>query len=287
MPRKDIPLPAAHKTRGRKRLSTSSESRGNSTIIIGVGLLRAVAEFNEPVSLTRVSRRLQMSPSRAYRYLRALCESGLLEQQEPSGLYDLGPEVMTLGMKAMGRLDPVKVALSALPNLTNTTGLVSVITVWGSYGPTAIRCEYGDIASPIRIREGVAASLVQTAAGKLFLSYLPAQQTRDVLARELRERKKSTPRSSDVPTKTSIAAMQSDVRRAGMAQSLGTQHPNYSSIAAPVFDQAGRLQFTISLIGVRDSFDSSLHGMPAKHLRSAAAAISGRLGVTPNAELGA
>src|ERR1700722_16364563 len=93
-------------TRGRRRLSSATESRGNSTIIIGVELLRAVAEFNGPVSLTKVARRLQMSPSRAYRYLRALCDSGLLEQQEPSGLYDLGPEIITLGMKAMGRLDP-------------------------------------------------------------------------------------------------------------------------------------------------------------------------------------
>jgi hypothetical protein len=69
--------------------SPRADSRGNSTILIGADLLRAVAQFGGPTSLTSISQATGMSPSRTYRYLRGLCDSGLMEQVQRSGLYDL------------------------------------------------------------------------------------------------------------------------------------------------------------------------------------------------------
>ncbi|MGE5537745.1 MAG: IclR family transcriptional regulator [Gemmatimonas sp.] len=263
-----------------KRPSAKSLTRGNSTILIGANLLNVVAQFNGPASLTSIAQAAKMSPSRTYRYLRGLCDSGLLEQNEPSGLYDLGPQILSLGLKAIGRLDPVRQAIAAMPELTNATGLVSVLNVWGSHGPTAIRCEHGNLAAPIRIREGITLSMLQTAAGKVFLAYLPESQTQPALARELAERTAAVEGAVKIGP-AEIAEMKDEVRRAGVARSLGTQNPTYASLSAPVFDRDGHLQLAISLIGVKGTFDAAVRGDPASKLRAVAGELSQKLGATP------
>jgi DNA-binding IclR family transcriptional regulator len=261
-----------------KRPSTKGLTRGNSTILIGAGLLNVVAQFNGPATLTSIAQAAHMSPSRTYRYLRGLCDSGLLEQNEPSGLYDLGPQILNLGLKAIGRLDPVRQTIAVLPQLTNATGLVSVISVWGSHGPTAIRCEHGNLAAPIRIREGITLSLFKTSAGKVFLTYLPEEETAVILAREIAT---PDPDLAAMASERGLALIKKEVRRTGLAHSLGTQNPMYASLSAPVFDRDGRLQLTISLIGVQGTFDIAFDGAPAATLRATAADLSRRLGASP------
>lgn len=281
------------KTAKRKRASSKDLTRGNSTILIGARLLNVVAEFDGPVSLTNVAQAAHMSPSRTYRYLRGLCDSGLLEQNEPSGLYDLGPQVLSLGLKAIGRLDPIRIATAALPALTNATGLVSVITVWGSHGPTAVRCEHGNLAAPIRIREGITLSLLRTAAGKVFLTYLPETELKRAIERELNDPETAldaefgsgrTAADRRLLLERTILLVRKEVRRDGIAHSLGTQHPTYASLSAPVFDRDGNVPLTISLIGIKGSFPFGLNELPATRLHETAQAVSQKLGAPPPAE---
>jgi DNA-binding IclR family transcriptional regulator len=266
-----------------KRASGKDLTRGNATLVVGARLLGVVADFNGPMTLTAIARKAAMSPSRAYRYLRGLTDAGLVEQSERTGLYDLGPQVLSLGLKALGRLDPLRIAITALPDLTEATGLVSVLTVWGSHGPTAVRCEHGNIEAPIRIREGIALSLFKTSAGKVFLTYWPAAELQPVLARELAERaqERETEEETAELTERAIGQIKKRVMQQGVAKSLGTQNPMYASLAAPVFDRDGRLQFVISLIGVQKTFDFSTSGTPARILRESAAALSEKLGAVP------
>ena len=267
-----------------KRASGKDLTRGNATLVVGARLLNVVADFNGPTTLTAIARKAAMSPSRAYRYLRGLTDAGLVEQSERTGLYDLGPQVLSLGLKALGRLDPLRIAITALPDLTETTGLVSVITVWGSHGPTAVRCEHGNIEAPIRIREGIALSLFKTSAGKVFLTYWPEAELQPVMERELAERahERTTEKEAAELTERAIAQIKKRVVQQGVAKSLGTQNPMYASLAAPVFDRDGKLQFVISLIGVQKTFDFSTGGEPARMLRDAAAALSEKLGAVPS-----
>lgn len=286
----DTPHEPANKPAARKRVSTRELTRGNSTILIGARLLSVVAAFDGPANLTKIAQAADMSPSRAYRYLRGLCDAGLLEQSGPSGLYDLGPQVLNLGMQAIGRLDPVRQTSAALADLTNATGLTSVITVWGSHGPTAIRCERGAIVAPIvSIREGITLSLFRTSAGRVFLTYLPHSKTQPVIEQEIVE---TDWWSRDGATGTrgkrlykdikeamaAVTKIRNEVREHGMARSLGTQHPSYASMSAPVFGRDGTLQLAISLIGIQGTFDLDPAGRPASHLRATARALSGRLG---------
>ena len=282
----DAPEQQAVKPPARKRVSTKDLTRGNSTILIGAQLLSVVAAFDGPANLTKIGQAANMSPSRAYRYLRGLCDAGLLEQNGPSGLYDLGPQILNLGLQAISRLDPVRQASTALADLTNITGLVSVISVWGSHGPTAVRCERGSIVAPIvSIREGITLSLFRTSAGRVFLTYLPDSKTLPVIQQEIIEtdwwadKASGKRRYKDLKeVMAAVTEIKNDVQEHGMARSLGTQHPSYASISAPVFGQDGNLQLAISLIGIQGTFDLDPSGKPASRLRGTAKSLSERLG---------
>jgi DNA-binding IclR family transcriptional regulator len=261
----------------RKREARSE--RGNSTIVIAADLINVVAKFNGPAPLTGIAARMGMSPSRTYRYLRGLCDCGYLEQDRPSGLYDLGPQMIELGLTAINRMDPVRLAVSSMSALADATGLVSAISVWGSYGPTAIRAEHGNIIAPVRVREGLHLSLLGSAAGKVFLTYMPGNVTRPLLDKEIAEWNMRSARKDRISSKKADQIC-TEVRQHGIARAIGTHNPMLASLAAPVFNREGELELAITLIGIKGSFDISVKGMPAKQLQVTAHAVSQKLGAS-------
>jgi DNA-binding IclR family transcriptional regulator len=254
-----------------------TRSPGNSTIATGARLLGVVAGFDGPTALTRIAAESGMLPSRAYRYLRGLCDAGLLEQESASGRYDLGPEMLNLGLAAISRIDPVRQALAALPRLAEKTGLAALISVWGSHGPTVIRCEHANLMAPIRIREGLVLPLLQTAAGYLFLAHEPPAMTADLLAREVEEWN-ALHKGKNRMTPDKIEEIKSNVVKRGLARTIGLRTPIHANLAAPVFGHDGKLELAITVIGVKGTFNTSLSGPPAKTLLAAAREVSHKLG---------
>jgi DNA-binding IclR family transcriptional regulator len=266
--------------------SASGEvTRGNRTILHAIRLLGIVARNGGPVALTQVAEAASMSASRAYRYLRSLVDGGLLQQDPDSGRYDLGPGILTLGLAALGRLDPVRQATSILPALTAATGLVSVISVWGSNGPTVIKSEHGLLEAPIRIREGINFPLLTTAAGKIFVAFGEEAQIRPLLARELAELNRGRP-EKDRLTPKKIDSLRADLRRRGLAVAIRERASN-ANLAAPIFDRDGRLQLVLTVTGTAGEFDARLDGMPARTLKAAADRLSRHLGADVGEESGA
>jgi DNA-binding IclR family transcriptional regulator len=256
-------------------------SPGNSTIATGARLLGVVARFDGPATLTRIAAESGMLPSRAYRYLRGLCDAGLLEQESASGRYDLGPETLNLGLAAISRIDPVRQALGVLPMLAEETGLAALISVWGSHGPTVIRCEHANLTAPIRIREGLILPLLQTAAGNLFLAHETPAMTEEILDREVKEWN-ALHKAKGAMTRARIEEIKSTVRKRGLARTIGLRTPIHANLAAPVFGHDGKLELVITLIGVKGTFNTSYTGAPAKKLAAAAKALSHKLGAGAN-----
>ncbi len=258
-----------------------TRSPGNSTIATGARLLMVVAGMDGPATLTRIATTSGMLPSRAYRYLRGLCDSGLLEQEASTGRYDLGPETLNLGLAAISRIDPVRQALGILPVLAEETGLASLISVWGSHGPTVIRCEHANLTAPIRIREGLILPLLQTAAGNLFLTHEPEVATAELLAREISEWN-VVHKGKDQMTTARIEEMKARVIRRGVARAIGMRTSIHANLAAPVFGHDGKMELAITLIGVRGTFNTSYSGEPAKKIAAAAKELSRKLGAEAN-----
>lgn len=261
----------------RKSSAQAPATRGNSTIVIGARLLAVLSRFEGPTTLTRIAEAAEMSPSRAYRYLRGLMDSRLVEQEPSSGRYDLGPEVLRLGLAAISRIDPVRQAMAMLPELSERTGLVSTLAIWGTHGPTVIRCEHANLSAPIRIREGIVLPLLATAAGNLFLTYEAPVLTEPLLGREIEEWN-AVHTGREAMSRPRIEAMKAEIRNRGITRAIGERKPFHANIAAPVFGREGKLELTITLIGVRGSYDVSYNGEIARTLKRTARELSGKLG---------
>lgn len=244
---------------------------GNRSIVVAVSLLRVIASLGRPATLSEIASAAGMSAPRAHRYLLGLTNTRLVEHSTVSGHYDLGSEIVELGVAALGKVDAVRFASEALAPLADETGLAALITVWGTNGPTVIRCEQAGLVSAVRVREGRNLSLLHSASGRVFLSYLPESATGPFVERELALSPKER-----MPAK-SIEAMQADVRKRGIARGLGEETPNIAALAAPVFGANGRLALCIGVVSAI-GFDTSYSGKPAIALARAAAELSRRLG---------
>ena len=261
--------------RGRPATRTSKEA-GNRTLVTGVELLVAVSRMKQPATLTQIAQHTGMQISRAYRYLTALNETGLLQHDPTTGKYDLGSIAIELGMAAMGRLDAVRIASDAMRRLTESIDMVSILSVWGSNGPTVIKWEQGRLDLSVRIREGLNLPLPITATGRVFLAYREPAETRKLLEADLRAwNAGGTGKKLD---SKKIEAIRKEVLRHGLACTLGLRTSHVGAIAAPVFEQGGRLAMVIALMGVVGSFDASFDGKPARALKETAERLSRMLG---------
>lgn len=254
----------------------SFEDAGNRTILIGVKLLQAVARMEEAATLTEIALSTGFSTSRAHRYLRSLTQTGLLRYELQTGKYELGPASLELGIAAMARLDALRLSLDVMRELTGRLRLVSILSVWGSNGPTVVKWEQARLDLSIRIREGMNLSLPITAAGQVFLTYLDPALVRPILDRNLRAWNASAPSGKRI-NKKDIDAIRQDVVANGIAHAAGQYTPYTASLSAPVFDHSGGMM-ALSLVGMIGSFDESITGEPARELKAATKRLTELLG---------
>src|SRR5579883_2626882 len=84
--------------------------QGIQSVEVGARLLRALVDAPRAQMLRDLAAAARMPPAKAHRYLVSLARIGLVEQQLETGLYDLGPFALALGLSAVARLDPVTAA---------------------------------------------------------------------------------------------------------------------------------------------------------------------------------
>ena len=147
---------------------------------------------------------------------------------------------MRLGLAAMGRLDPLRVASENLENLLidlKTTGLLSV---WGDYGPTVIRWIDGGMPLFTSLHTGSVLPLQASSTGILFLAHCPEIMTRPRIAKERTE--------GIFVDDEQLAKQVEDARRLGYSRTYGTVVPGLSAVSAPIFNSQSRLVATMSVL---------------------------------------
>jgi len=258
------------------RRSVVKPTRGNRTILIGLDVLKALSDIGGPAALSEVAASAHLSLSRAYRYLRGLVDGGFVAQDKLTGQYDLGVEVLYLGLSAIGRVDPIRHALVGMRELTYRSGCATALCIWGTNGPTVLRCEHNDLEVSFKIREGTNLPLLTTAAGKLFLTYMPTHIVQPFLERETASWNLHHS-LRDAMTERKIAAIKADVIRHGISSSMGRFAPTHN-LCAPIFDATGRLRLALTLITVPGHAFPAYDGPIALSLKAAAEGISREIG---------
>jgi DNA-binding IclR family transcriptional regulator len=191
-----------------------------------------------------------MPPAKAHRYLVSLSRVGLVEQNDATGLYDLGRFAVELGLSALGRLSPVSAAEPFLHELREVTQQTVALAVWGGEGPVIVRWLGLDTPVAATLRVGSIMPLTRSASGLVFASFLPERTIGDLVKDELAENRRTgrRPRS-----RQELSAVTAEISSCGYALTSDFI-PGISGIAAPVFDHDRSMVLALVTLGYTAPF---------------------------------
>jgi DNA-binding IclR family transcriptional regulator len=247
--------------------------KGIQSVETGVKLLEALITSRKALPLKTLAAMAGMSASMAHRYLTSFIRAGLVVQDSVSSHYDLGTLALRLGLAALSRTDCMRIADDELRQLVERVDIDGHISVWGTYGVTTVRYYNRHVPILSNFRLGDVLPLLDSAAGRIFLTYLGERTTRPILKAEASKSEES--RLSAKAIKEIIQF----IRREGYAWIDGQVFHGIRAIAVPIFDSQGEVQATISLV----SNQASLVQFPNSvldDLKATGKRISYRLGWT-------
>ncbi|WP_440995813.1 IclR family transcriptional regulator [Arhodomonas sp. SL1] len=241
--------------------------QGVRSVETGMTLVAALAAEETGMGLGALARRAGMAPAKAHRYLVSLARAGLVEQHPDTGVYDLGPLALELGLAALRRMDIVRLADAALHRLRDELDETVLFAVWGNRGPTVVRWLESSDAVTVNVRLGSVMPLLRSATGRAFLAWGARAVVQPQLEHEL------AGASSE-----EAEAMAERIRRDGVATVSGDLLPGIAAVAAPVFDHQDEVAGVVTALGYSAGFDARPGEAPAAAVCAAARDLSRRLG---------
>lgn len=244
-------------------------SRGIQSVEVGGQLLKALARSGRRMALKDLAREADMTPAKAHPYLVSFGKLGLIEQDPVSGHYGLGSLAVQLGLISLQQVDPVRLAIAALPSLAQRMGCTVSAAVWGANCPIIVRVEVGPHAVNVHMRHGIPASLRHTGTGKIFAAFMDATTLAPALAAE----------GLTHPDQWAIFQDElAQVRALGLSRVRDELLPGISAMAVPVFDGFGRLVLAMAAIAPSAMLDLNPQHTQAQTLIDIGRELSQRLG---------
>jgi DNA-binding IclR family transcriptional regulator len=242
-----------------------TEARGVQSVEVGLGILFPFLTVSEPLKLREVAERAGVPPAQAHAYMVSFRRMGLVEQDEKTGRYRLGPYALLLAIARMRSFDPMKAAATAVEALTEKTGLTVAISVWGSFGPTVVLIRKGVDQIYINTSVGTVYSVSGTAAGMVFSAFMPEATIKAAIRSEQREAGK-TLRVGKTRAYADICGEIDSIRHQGFATIFPRPVPGILAVGAPVFDHTGQIQMVVTLIGTEKHLDLDPEGPAVRQL---------------------
>lgn len=245
------------------------------TVVRTVALLECLSRGNESgASLAALSRASNLNEATALRYLMTLVRLGLAERIEATGHYRLGLQVYLLGERALGEIDPRRVALPFMEELRRRHGETVNLGVLRDKGVVLIEVLEGTHSIKKGASIGETDQLHSTGLGKATLAYLPVELRRSML-------RETGLRRFTANTLTTLRALESDlegVRARKYAMDREETELGLNCVAAPIFDRRGMPSFALSVSGPASRMSDKVMASIGRGLVEVARQMSRRLG---------
>lgn len=240
-----------------------------------LSLLKAFPEDDPRRSLTQLAVSAGLDKATALRMLRVLEHEGFVHRSTETGDYQLGPEIIALGARALRAVDMRETARPELQHLAETTGEDSTLESLVD-GEVLILDEVrGTGLLSLGTEIGTRWPTHATATGKVLIAFAESGLA------EPQDRLAGITDHTIVDWHEWEAAL-SEVRDTGYATNVEELVYGYASVAAPVRNKDGRVTAALSVGGPVHRVTSERIPALAARVKEAAARLSERLGYRPD-----
>ena len=254
---------------------------GIGSVETAATILGALAEGGGQMPLGELADATGMHRAKVHRYLISLTRTGLVAQPERNGAYSIGPSAISIGLAGLRRVDPVRIAYKALPELRDRVEETVFLAIWGDMGVTCIGLEESAHPVTLNIRVGSVLPILSTAAGQVFAAYMPRARV-DRFDEQDRKQSRRRPAVAVKLSKGDRAALLREVRERGLARVRGALFAGVNALAAPIFDHKGSLSTVVGIMGRQETLDVAWDGDAARELKEFADGLSRQLGFAGN-----
>ena len=241
------------------------------TLAKGLRILNLLGRTRQGMGTTEIAARLDIDKSSASRLLHTLANYGFVEQDSLSARYLLGPQLVTLGQSLLNRITLRDRARPFLAELVDKTGECAHLAILAQ--GQALYIDQVESTAALRVESeiGTLSPLHCTALGKTLLAFGDGQIPADLKAFT---RRTATDRSA-------LEAQLTQTVERGYA--IDDEEYNYGvrCVAAPVFDQRGRVAGAIGISGPAGRITLERIGDFGEIVTRVAADLSRRLGYMP------
>ncbi|GAA2386363.1 IclR family transcriptional regulator [Dactylosporangium salmoneum] len=197
------------------------------------------------LGVTQLAEKLSLSKAAVHRLLTSLRARGMVEIDETTHRYRLGPTALTLSHSYLSRLDVTALAAPELPWLCRATD--ETVTLSRRAGLTRYYVEQAlpdrDVVRQVTV--GVPFPLHIGASSKAFLAHLSPADIETVLA---------APHDNLSLDPDALRADLAEIRARGWAHSESERDLGTASVAAPILDYRGEPRAVMSVCGPADRF---------------------------------
>ncbi|MCP9964864.1 IclR family transcriptional regulator [Actinomadura madurae] len=228
-------------------------------------ILRLFGPDAPELSVSEATERLQLNRTTVHRYLTSMTAAACSTAAAGPASYTPGGLIVQLGAFAIGQRRIIQLAPDYLRELTEQTGVTSVLSLWGPSGPVVSLVEEDVVHGTIvTVRVGSQLPLV-TAQAVAFLAYLPDQLQVDRLLASL-----------PVAQRAGLIDRIATTREIGLSIYPANRR-GISVIAAPVFADSG-VCATIAAIGTDRMLPSAPDARAPLAVRETAVTLTKEMG---------
>jgi len=223
--------------------------------------------------VTEISRELEIHKSTAYRLLTTLRDRGLVEQDASTEKYRLGFGLVLLARAVRADLDILRCARPVCERLSKRTGETVTLAVLEGDDAVIIHQSISRASALSVDWTGRHTPLHATAAGKIFLAYMPEDQLLSILGRPLERFTENT-----IIDPASLKDHTSKILDEGYGCTVEELEPGLNAIGAPIRGAEGAVVGAVSVSGPAFRLPPDTLPETGELSRRAAAEISRCLG---------
>ncbi|UUM26422.1 IclR family transcriptional regulator [Acinetobacter colistiniresistens] len=218
-------------------------SGGVQSLEVGLAVLNALLEHNKPIILKDLSSKLDMHPAKVHRYLVSLIRMNYAKQLT-DGQYALGDQAWRLGLNCIQHTDVLQLVQHLIYELQNKIGCGIQISKWSPKGPLVVQSIESNHPISIVTKVGSIMPLVNSAAGRVFASYMP-----EAVIKPLMQAEWEKAAHHHYPIKPTdwdeFLLLKENVLQHGMSIAQGDLLVGINAVGLPIFNAHHSMEFCI------------------------------------------